>query len=186
MDMGQRWQAAFLAASLLLTNCQKNNQGEAESNPAPAKEASSGLEVKDRFGPGMTFPHVPIIDQMGNRYDLYNLLSKPHNLVLFIDAYCAACGEESEKIQGFAAGRPDINVIGVARDSFPAILNFKTRHKLLFPILRDGEDQLVPDYRRVLFPTLVLAGSDKKVIQLYEGQISPEKAAPLLKALLGL
>ena len=113
-------------------------------------------------------------------------MNKPRNVVLLIDAFCAACGEESEKIQKLLAGRPDLNVIGVSRDSLPAILNFKKRHQLLFPILWDAEQKLAPDYRRVTFPTLVLVGPDKKIIQLYEGEIPAERAEPLLRALLGL
>ena len=185
--MGKRFGLALLITAAFLAACQKQKESDAGTGrESSAAQASTGLEVKDRFGPGMTFPHVPVVDHLGNRYDLYNLLNKPGNIVMFIDAFCAACGEEGKMIQRYATGRADVGVIGVSRDSMPAILNFKKRHKLLFPILRDAEEKLVPDYRRVAFPTLVLAGPDKKIIQLYEGDISAEEAGPLFRALLGL
>jgi peroxiredoxin len=81
--------------------------------------------------------------------------------------------------------RPELNVLGISKDSIPAILAFKKRHGLLFPILLDVKKELVPDYRRVTFPTLVLVGPDKKIIQLYEGEVPPAEAAPLLQMLTG-
>jgi peroxiredoxin len=156
----------------------------AGETPAPAP-ANSGLEVKDRLGPGMEFPHLAVADQMGNRYDLYNLLSKPKNVVLLIDAFCPACAEESQKIQRFAQLRPELNVIGVSKDSLRAVMAFKKYHRLDFPILLDVEKKLVPDYRRVLFPTLILVGPDRRVITLYEGEIPASEARPLLEMLIG-
>jgi peroxiredoxin len=78
-----------------------------------------------------------------------------------------------------------LNVLGISKDSLPAVLAFKKRHGLLFPILLDVEKKLVPDYRRVTFPTLILVGPDKKILKLYEGEIPSAEARPLLQMLLG-
>lgn len=153
----------------------------ADSHPAPAR---SELEVAARLGPGMEFPHVFVTDQMGNRYDLYNLLAKPKNVVLLLDAFCPACGEEAEKIQRLVQMRPQLNVLGVSKDSLPAVLAFKKRHALLFPVLLDGEEKLVPDYRRATFPTLVVVNQDRQILRLYEGPIPPAQAGPLMQWLM--
>lgn len=174
----------FLA--VLLLSCQKNGGETQTADGTAARPASAGLEVKDRFGEGMTFPHLAVADYLGNRYDLFNLLNRRNNIVLVIDASCAACGEEGEKIQYLLQANRQVNVIGVSKDSLPAILNFKKRYHLFFPILQDIKAKLVPDYRRVFFPTLVLVGPDKKIIKLYEGQIPPGEAGPFLKAVMGL
>ena len=169
----------------LFLNCQKQKpySRAAETRPVPAA-APSGLEVKDRLGVGREFPHLSVADHMGNRYDLYHLLSKPKNVVLLLDSYCPACAQEAETIQHFAWRKPDLNVLGVSKDSLPAVLAFKKRHSLIFPILLDVEKKLVPDYRRVTFPTLILVGPDRRIIKLYEGGIPPSEARQLLQILL--
>lgn len=133
----------------------------------------------------MEFPRLAVADHLGNRYELYGLLSKPKNLLLLLDAACPACAEEALKIQKFSRLRPELNVLGISKDTLPAVLAFKKRHGLIFPILLDVEKKLVPDYRRVSFPTLVLVGSDRRIIKLYEGEIPPAQAGPLLEMLLG-
>ncbi len=171
---------AALALSFL--SCAKKNENSA---PAPPRtERAAGLEVRDRLGPGMAFPHLPVADHMGNRYDLYHLLSKPRNVVLLIDAFCPACAEEAQKIQKFARAGAGLNVIGISKDSLPAVLAFKKRHNLSFPILFDVEKKLVPDYRRVSFPTLLVVGPDRKILKLYEGAIPRAEAGPFLQMLL--
>lgn len=174
------------ALPLLFLSCakEKADPPAAGEKQAPAPPLS-GLEVKDRLGPGMEFPHLAVADQMGNRYDLYNLLSRSKNVVLLIDAFCPACAEESQKIQRFAQLRPELNVVGVSKDSLKAVMAFKKYHQLDFPILLDLEKKLVPDYRRVIFPTLILVGPDRRVISLYEGEISASEARPLLEMLIG-
>ncbi len=184
--MNNRRVLLWVPLILFALSCQK----EKSDPPAPGETpvstpTSSGLEVKDRLGPGMEFPHLTVADQMGNRYDLYNLLSKPKNVVLLIDAFCPACAEESQKIQKFSLLRPDLNVLGISKDSLPAVLAFKKRHDLSFPILLDVEKKLVPDYRRVTFPTLIVVGPNKKIIKLNEGEIPRAETRPLLQLLLG-
>ena len=171
---------------LFALSCQKEKPDPRAAGETPVSTpASSGLEVKDRLGPGREVPHLAVADQLGNRYDLYNLLSKPKNVVLLIDAFCPACAEESQKIERFAQFRPELNLIGVSKDSLPAVMAFKRYHQLDFPILLDVEKKLVPDYRRVIFPTLILVGPDKKIIKLYEGEIPASEARPLLEMLTG-
>ena len=68
---------------LFALSCQKENPDtRADAETPVSTPASSGLEVKDRLGPGKEVPHLAVADQLGNRYDLYNLLSKPKNVVL--------------------------------------------------------------------------------------------------------
>ncbi len=172
----------YMVLALLFLNCEKEKKKAAPDGEAPAP-AAAGLEVAHRLGPGMEFPRLPVADHLGNRYELYGLLSKPKNLVLLLDASCPACAEESEKIQKLASRGAELNVIGVSKDSLPAVMAFKKRHGLLFPILLDVEKKLVPDYRRVTFPTLILVGLDKKIIKLYEGGIPPGEAGPFLRLL---
>lgn len=173
----------LLVVAALFWGCQKDRPAPREETPAAS--SPSALEVRERLAPGMEFPHLAVSDPLGNRYDLYNLLNGPKNVVLVIDAFCPACGEESEKIQKFAQPGRDLNVIGISKDSLPAVLAFKKRHGLIFPILLDVEKKLVPDYRRVTFPTLVLVGPGRRIIKLYEGQISASESQPLLQMLLG-
>lgn len=176
----------LMPLALLALNCQKEKPDPpaAVERPAPAP-AQSGLEVKDRLGAGMEFPRLTVADQMGNRYELYNLLSKPKNMVLLLDAFCPACAEEAQTIQRFASLRTELNVIGISKDSLPAVLAFKKRHGLSFPILLDVEKKLVPDYRRATFPTLILVGPDRRIIKLYEGPIPASDARALLQMLFG-
>ncbi|MGE5692711.1 MAG: TlpA family protein disulfide reductase [Candidatus Zixiibacteriota bacterium] len=173
----------LICIPLLLASaaCQKEN------SPPPAQTSApvSGLEVKSRLGEGMEFPRVTVADHLGNRYELRALLSKSRNILLLLDASCPACAEESKKIQKFTARGSGLNIIGISKDSLPAVLTFKKRHGLFFPILLDVEQKLVPDYRRVIFPTLVLVGSDKKIARLYEGGIPPAETGPFLRLLLG-
>ena len=122
------WIPVFLC---LFLGCQKKNS---EEKAQPAVN-SSGLEVKDRLGEGMTFPHVTVADQLGNRYDLYNLLNKPDNIVLVIDAACPACADEGRMIQNFLQGNTAVNLIGVSRDSLPAILEFKKKNGIFWGML---------------------------------------------------
>lgn len=183
--MRKRLRYATLLTGILLTGCGKQKPDGNAVQKAPLPPASAGLEVKDRFRPGMIFPHVAVVDQAGNRYDLFNLLSKPHNIVLLIDAFCPACGEESQKIQKFLLNNPNLNLVGVSKDSFPAIFDFKKRYGIIFPILRDDEEKMVPDYRRAAFPTLILVGKERVIVQLYETEIPQDQAAPLLRMLLG-
>jgi len=173
------WIPIFLC---LFLGCQKKNSKE-KTEPA---SISSGLEVKDRLGEGMNFPHVTVADQLGSRYDLYNLLNKPNNIVLLIDATCPACADEGKMIQNFLHGNTAANLVGVSPDSLPAILEFKKKNGIFFPVLQDIEQKLVPDYRRVVFPTLVLVGPGRQIQKLYEGAIPPEEAELFLRALLGL
>ncbi len=173
------WMPIFLC---LYMGCQKEKP---EEKALPASQ-SSGLEVKDRLGEGKNFPHVTVADQLDNRYDLYNLLNRPNNIVLLIDATCPACADEGKMIQNFLRGNTAINVIGVSPDSLPAILEFKKKNGIFFPVLQDIEQKLVPDYRRAVFPTLVLVGPGRQIQKLYEGAIPPEEAEPFLRALFGL
>ena len=176
----------FLPLALLFLSCSKEKAVPRAAQETPVSAAAgSGLEVADRLGPGMEFPRLTVADQLGNRYELFQLLSRPKNLVLLIDPACPACAEEAEKIQKFSLLRPELNVLGISRDSLPAVLAFKKRNGLIFPILLDVEKKLVPDYRRVTFPTLILVGPDKKILKLYEGPIPPAEAQRLLRMLLG-
>jgi len=176
----------LISLTLLALSCQKEKPDPPAAGETPEPvPAASGLEVKDRLGPGREFPRLTVADHLGNRYELFHLLSKPKNIVLLLDPFCPACAEESEKIQKFARLQPQLNVIGISKDSLPAVLAFKKRHGLLFPILLDVEKKLVPDYRRVTFPTLILVGPDKKILKLYEGGIPSAEARPLLQMLLG-
>jgi peroxiredoxin len=158
---------------------------QASQSPAPVQTATPELEVKSRLGPGLEFPRLTVADHLGNRYEIRALLSKPKNIVLLLDPACPSCAEEAQKIQQFLSRGAALNVIGISKDSIPAVLAFKKRHGLIFPILFDVEQKLVPDYRRVTFPTLVLVGSDKKILKLYEGGIPPAEAASFLQMLLG-
>ncbi|MCI0404938.1 MAG: TlpA family protein disulfide reductase [candidate division Zixibacteria bacterium] len=169
---------------LLVLHCGKEKADPPASAQTPPA-AGSGLEVKDRLASGREFPRLIVADHVGNRYEFSRLLSKPKNIVLLLDAACPACAEESKMIQKFALLRPELNVLGISKDTLPAVLAFKKRHGLIFPILLDVEGKLVPDYRRVSFPTLVLVGPDKKIVKLYEGEIPPAQAGPLLRMLLG-
>jgi len=175
----------LLLAGLFLTCRRQKTDPQSAVAPPAAAPASSGLELKDRLSEGKEFPRLSVADHLGNRYNLYTLLSKPKNVVLLVDARCPACAEEAETLQRFALRRPDLNVLGVSKDSLSAVLAFKKRHGLVFPILLDVEEKLVPDYRRVTFPTLILVGPDKRIIKLYEGGIPPSEAGTLLQTLLG-
>ncbi|MGH8003442.1 MAG: TlpA family protein disulfide reductase [Limisphaerales bacterium] len=170
------------ALALLFTSCAQ----EEKAPPAAAQTPPpSGLEVAERLGPGMEFPRLTVADYLGNRYELYHLLSRPKNIVLLLDASCPACAEEAEMIQKLASRRTEWNVLGISKDSLPAVLAFKKRHGLIFPILLDVEKKLVPDYRRVTFPTLLVVGPERKILKLYEGAISPSEARQFLQLFLG-
>ncbi|HEU4437549.1 MAG TPA: TlpA disulfide reductase family protein [candidate division Zixibacteria bacterium] len=173
----------LICIPLLLASaaCQKEDS----PPPAQAPAAAAGLEVKNRLGEGMEFPRVTVADHLGNRYELRALLSKSRNILLLLDASCPACAEEAQKIQKFGLMNPKLNILGVSADSLSAVLAFKKRHALSFPILFDFERKLVPDYRYVSFPTLVLVGTDKRILKLYEGEIPPSEAGPLLQMLTG-
>lgn len=171
---------------LLLLACAGDKKETAQTPPVPvAGQASLELEVKSRLAPGLEFPRLTVADHLGNRYEIRALLSREKNVVLLLDAACPACAEEARKIQRFAQLRPELNVLGISKDSASAVLAFKKRHGLIFPVLLDVEQKLVPDYRRVTFPTLVLVGPDKKITKLYEGEIPPAEAGPLLRMLTG-
>lgn len=171
------------ALPLLLSSCAKK-EPQPPAAAADSVTAPSRLEVAARLAPGMEFPHLSVADPMGNRYDLYNLLSRPKNVVLLLDAFCPACGEEAEKFQSLVPSGSDLNLIGVSKDSLPAVLAFKKRHRLLFPVLLDVEEKLVPDYRRVTFPTLIVIGPGRKIMELYEGPIPPLQVGSLMQMLL--
>jgi len=123
---------------------------------------------------GDAFPDVVVADEDGGAQRTSDLLATG-GVVLFLDLECEPCQTAAERWQRYADEGvvPPDRIFGITVGSRDAVREFKERHVLSFPLLRDSLRVFHDRYDVARFPLQVVVGASGVMRDVTYDTVSP-------------
>ncbi|MBC7684629.1 MAG: TlpA family protein disulfide reductase [Bdellovibrionales bacterium] len=125
------------------------------------------FKAKYNIKPGDQFPEFSQLTLANKMLDNQQLMGK-YTVVSFYFADCAPCVDEVPELNALAAGRGDMNFIGITFDPIKTTRKFVEEHKLAWTLLSDAKP-LIKTAGVQSYPTLALLDPAGKVLAIESG-----------------
>lgn len=140
-----------------------------------SNHAGTGVPYEDllaSFGPGDTFPNLPLLSASGDTIMSHRLLQDEGTVFLFLDPSCGACDDRIEAFSEaiYKGEMTADSVIGISERPHDQLEVYRQENGIRFPIHRDPSGRYRTEYQVAMLPQQFRVDSKGVVLEAESGR----------------